>query len=202
MRAALYARVSTTDQSCESQLRDLRDFATRRGWETVEFVDQGVSGTKEKRPALDQMLSEVKKRRFDVVLVWRFDRFARSTRFLVEALALFKSLGVQFASYSENLDSSTPMGEAMFTIVAAISKLERDIIAERVRAGLRAAVARGARLGRPRLSLDEGQLRMVAKQKLPVRVAAKALGISPSSYIRYVREHLGHSHAAEEASHA
>ncbi len=201
MRAALYARVSTTDQSCESQLRDLRDFATRRGWETVEFVDQGVSGTKEKRPALDRMLSEVKKRRFDVVLVWRFDRLARSTRFLVEALALFKSLGVQFASFAENLDTSTPMGEAMFTIVAAISKLERDIIAERVRAGLRAAVARGARLGRPRLSLDEGHLRMVANQKLPVRAAAKALGISPSSYLRYVREHLGHSPAAEEASH-
>src|SRR5688572_27388308 len=133
MRAALYARVSTTDQTCDSQLRDLRDFATRRGWETVEFVDNGFSGTKEKRPALDRMLNEVKKRRFDVVLVWRFDRFARSTRFLVEALANFRALGVQFASFQENLDTSTPMGEAMFTVVAAISKLERDIIAERVR---------------------------------------------------------------------
>ncbi len=132
-------------------------------------------------------MNDVKKRHFDVVLVWRFDRFARSTRFLVEALALFKSLGVQFASFQENLDTSTPMGEAMFTIVAAISKLERDIIAERVRSGLRAAVARGARLGRPRLKVDERQLRIVASQKLPVRAAAKALGVSPSSYLRLVR---------------
>ena len=186
-RVAIYARVSTSDQTCDNQLRDLREFAARRGWETVEFVDQGVSGTREKRPALDAMLSRVKKREFDVVLVWRFDRFARSTKFLVDALALFKSLGVEFASWSENLDTSTPMGEAMFTIVAAISKLERDIIAERVRAGLRAAVARGAVLGRPRLALDPAKVAVVASQRLPVRAAAKALGISPSSYLRVLR---------------
>lgn len=199
MRAALYARVSTADQSCESQLRDLRDFAMRRGWETAEFVDSGFSGTKEKRPALDRMLNEVKKRRFDVVLVWRFDRFARSTRFLVEALANFKSLGVQFASFQENLDTSTPMGEAMFCIVASISKLERDIIAERVRAGLRAAVARGARLGRPRLQVDQRQLASVMRQKLPIRTAAKMLGVSASSYLRLARQYAATATAESPA---
>jgi DNA invertase Pin-like site-specific DNA recombinase len=169
------------NQTCENQLRDLREFAARRGWESVEFIDQGFSGTRERRPALDQMLDQVKKRRFDVVLIWRFDRFARSTKFLVEALALFKSLGVQFASFQENLDSSTPMGEAMFTIVAAISKLERDVCAERIRASLRRARAEGKGLGRAPLNIPAHRVDDVVRRGLSARAAARELGVSVAS---------------------
>lgn len=168
----------------------------------AEFVDEGVSGTKERRPALDRLLAEVKKRRFDVVLVWRFDRFARSTRFLVEALALFKALGVQFASFQENLDTSTPMGEAMFTIVAAISKLERDIIAERVRAGLRRAKAEGKRLGRQPLRVDPRRLEDVLSRKVSVREGARQLGVSRASFWRLARAHVNGAAITTEAAHA
>jgi len=165
-------------------------------------MDTGISGTKERRPALDKMMVEVKARRVDVVVVAAFDRFGRSVRHLVEVLELFRHLNVEFISLREQIDTGSPLGQAVFTIIAAIAQLERSLIVERVRAGLRRARAEGKRLGRPRLRVDERQLRSVAGQGLPVRAAAKALGISPSSYIRYVREHLGHSHAAEEASDA
>lgn len=203
-RVALYCRVSTaTDQTCETQLRDLREYVTARGWTDVrEFTDTGVSGTKERRPALDKLLAEVKARKIDVVVVAAFDRFGRSVRHLVDALDLFRHLGVEFISLREQIDTGSALGQAVFTIIAAIAQLERSLIVERVKAGLRRAKAEGKRLGRPRLHVDERQLRSVAGRGLPVRAAAKALGISPSSYLRYVREHLGHAQAAEEASHA
>ena len=198
-RVALYSRVSTTDQTCDNQLRDLRDYCRARGWTDVrEFIDTGISGTKERRPALDKLMAEVKARRVDVVVVAAFDRFGRSVHHLVEALDLFHHLGVEFISLREQVDTGSALGQAIFTIIAAIAQLERSLIVERVRAGLRRARAEGKRLGRPRLRVDEHQLRIVVSQKLPVRAAAKALGISPSSYIRYLRGHLGHSHAAEE----
>jgi predicted site-specific integrase-resolvase len=130
-RVAIYARVSTMDQTCEPQLRDLRAYVTARSWQAIEFVDQGVSGTKEKRPGLDRLLREVKARRIDVVVVAAFDRFSRSVRHLVETLELFRHLGVEFVSLREQIDTGSPLGQAVFTIVAAIAELERSLIAER-----------------------------------------------------------------------
>ena len=141
MRVAIYARVSTADQDCEPQLRDVREYVAARGWRAVEFIDQGVSGARERRPALDRLLAEVKARKVDVVVVAAFDRFGRSVRHLVETLELFRHLGVEFVSLREQIDTGSPLGQAVFTIIAAIAQLERSLIAERVRAGLRRARA-------------------------------------------------------------
>ena len=150
-RVALYARVSTSDQTTESQLLDLRRYVRDRGWQTFnEYCDNGISGTKDSRPALNQLIDDAKKCRFDVVLVWRFDRFARSTKHLILALEAFRNLGIDFVSYQENIDTSSPLGGAIFTIISAVAQLERDIIAERVKAGLRRARESGKQLGRPR----------------------------------------------------
>src|SRR5881296_1794708 len=185
-RVAIYARVSTTDQSCDNQLRDLRDYCRARGWSDMrEFIDTGISGTKERRPALDKMMAEVNARRVDVVVVAAFDRLGRSVRHLVEALELFRHLNVEFISLREQIDTGSPLGQAVFTIIAAIAQLERSLIAERVRAGLRRARAEGKRLGRPPLQVDFGRLENLIRRKLSVRSAAKELGISPSSYLRW-----------------
>ena len=147
-RVAIYARVSTTDQSTDPQLLDLRKYVSDRGWKIYgEYIDEGISGTKDSRPALDELMDDARKRRFDMVLVWRFDRFARSTRHLIVALEEFKNLGIDFVSHQENIDTSSPLGSAIFTIISAVAQLERDIIAERVKAGLRRAVANGKKLG-------------------------------------------------------
>src|SRR3989442_13992227 len=148
-RVAIYARVSTLDQNTESQLLDLRRYAGDRGWNIYrEYCDKGISGTKDSRPALNELMSDARKRRCDLVLVWRFDRFARSTKHLILALEEFRSLGIGFVSFQENIDTSSPLGGAIFTIVAAVAQLERDIIAERVKAGLRRAKEEGKRIGR------------------------------------------------------
>ena len=157
----------------------------------IEYSDTGVSGTRERRPGLDHLISEVKSRRVDVVVVAAFDRLGRSVRHLVETLELFRHLGVEFISLRESIDTGSPLGTAVFTIIAAIAQLERSLIVERVKSGLRRARAEGKRLGRPRLQVSERQLRIVASQKLPVRAAAKALGVSPSSYLRLVRQPNG-----------
>ncbi len=178
-RVALYARVSTTDQSTDSQLLDLRRYVSERGWNIFkEYVDEGISGTKDSRPALNELMNDAKKRRFDVVLVWRFDRFARSTKHLILALEEFKNLGIDFVSYQENIDTSSPLGSAIFTIISAVAQLERDIIAERVKAGLRRAKENGKKLGRPRLSLDLEKIQKLRSQGLSLRAIAKATGIS------------------------
>ena len=154
-RVAIYARVSTTDQSTDSQLLDLRNYVQDRGWKVYrEYVDNGISGTKDSRPALNQLMDDAKKRKFDIVLVWRFDRFARSTRHLINALEEFKNLGIDFVSFQENIDTASPLGSAIFTIISAVAQLERDIIAERVKAGLRRARENGKKLGRPRVAVD------------------------------------------------
>lgn len=186
-RVAVYARVSTTDQTCDNQLRDLREYVAARGWQAVEFVDAGVSGTKEKRPALDRLMAEVKARRVDVVVVAAFDRFGRSVRHLVESMELFRHLGVEFVSLREQIDTGSPLGQAVFTIIAALAQLERSLIVERVKAGLRRARADGKRLGRPRLHVDQCRLESVVRRCLSVRAAAKELGISPSSFLRLRR---------------
>jgi len=177
-RVALYARVSTTDQSTDSQLLDLRKYVLDRGWKIYrEFVDEGISGTKDSRPALDQLMADAKKRKFDIMLVWRFDRFARSTRHLINALEEFRNLGIDFVSYQENIDTSSPLGSAIFTIISAVAQLERDIIAERVKAGLRRARENGKKLGRPRLAVDAGKIAALRAQGRSWREIAEELGI-------------------------
>ncbi len=178
-RIAVYARVSTTDQSTENQLLDLRRYVRERGWNIYkEYVDEGISGTKDSRPALNELMNDAKKRRFDVVLVWRFDRFARSTKHLILALEEFRNLGIDFVSYQENIDTSSPLGSAIFTIISAVAQLERDIIAERVKAGLSRAKENGKRLGRPKTSVDVEKLRHLRSEGLSLIVIARQVGIS------------------------
>jgi len=187
-RVALYARVSTTDQSTDSQLLDLRRYVRERGWDVFrEYVDEGISGTKDSRPALNELMDDAKKRRFDVVLVWRFDRFARSTQHLILALSEFKNLSIDFVSFQENIDTSSPLGSAIFTIISAVSQLERDIIAERVRMGLRRAKEEGKQLGRPRASIDLEKLNRLHSEGLSHRQIAAELGTSHATVGRMLR---------------
>jgi DNA invertase Pin-like site-specific DNA recombinase len=151
-RVALYARVSTGNgqQDPEMQLRELREFSERRGWAIADvYTDAGISGSKDSRPALNRLMSDARQRRFDVIVVWRFDRFARSVSHILRALETFNALGIDFISFSENIDTSTPTGKMIFTVLGAVAELERSLIIERVRAGIRNARAKGTRLGRP-----------------------------------------------------
>ena len=178
-RVAIYARISTKDQSVDMQLLDLERYSRERGLSVFKiYKDNGVSGTKETRPALNDLMDNAKKRKFDVVLVWRFDRFARSTKHLVTALYEFRNLGIDFISYQENIDTSSPLGEAIFTIISAMSKLERDIIAERVKGGLRKARANGKQLGRPNDDVDISNVIKCKEQGMSIREIAKSLGLS------------------------
>jgi DNA invertase Pin-like site-specific DNA recombinase len=185
---AIYARVSTKDQSVDMQLNDLERYSKERGLNVFKvYEDSGVSGTKETRPALNELMNDAKKRKFDIVLVWRFDRFARSTKHLVTALYEFRNLGIDFISYQENIDTSSPLGEAIFTIISAMSKLERDIIAERVKGGLRKAKANGKRLGRPNSDIDTGKVIKFKEQGKSVREIAKEMGIHRSKVERTLK---------------
>jgi DNA invertase Pin-like site-specific DNA recombinase len=158
MRIGIYARVSTRDQSCELQVRDLRSYCAARGFDLVrEYIDVGQSGAKDSRPQLNLLMDEARKRQFDAIVVWRFDRFAWSTRHLQTALEEFRSLGVQFISYRENIDTSSAWGQALFTIVSAVAQLERDLIRERVSAGIRNARANG-KVGRPKSGVDRERI--------------------------------------------
>src|SRR3989441_1266944 len=154
MKVAIYARVSTTNgQDPELQLRELREYCQRRGWEIAgEYVDVGISGAKERRPELDRLMAEARKRRLDAVVVYRYDRFARSLRQLVNSLEEFRSLGIDFVSLHEGVDTSTPNGRLVFGIFASIAEFERELIRDRVRSGIASARAKGKHLGRPRVS--------------------------------------------------
>ncbi len=157
MRVAIYARVSTANggQDPTMQTRELREYIERRGWQfAAEYVDVGISGSKEKRPELDRLMGDAHRRRFDCVVVWKFDRFARSVSHLLRALETFKALGVEFVSFSEQMDTSTPAGKMVFTVLGAVAELERSLIVERVKAGLRNAKAKGKRIGRPHVFVD------------------------------------------------
>jgi DNA invertase Pin-like site-specific DNA recombinase len=160
MRAALYARVSTLNgQNPEMQLAELREYASRRGWEIVrEYVDEGVSGSKESRPELNRLMGDAHRRHYDIVLVWKVDRFGRSLKHLVNALADLDSNGVGFASLKDNLDLSTPSVRLMFQIIGAMAEFERALIQERVKAGLSHARRSGKTLGRPRLVIDAAKV--------------------------------------------
>lgn len=182
-RAALYFRVSTADQSTALQKADLRRYAKARALTVFkEYSDDGVSGTKATRPALDQLMDDARKRRFDMVVVWRFDRFARSTKHLVTALEEFQHLKIDFVSYSENIDTSSPMGKAMFTIVSAIAELEHSIIKERVTAGVRQAISKRESWGRrPVEVVNPGlvaTIQALTKQGLGCHRIGKQVGLS------------------------
>jgi DNA invertase Pin-like site-specific DNA recombinase len=178
-RVALYARVSTHNgQDPEVQLRDLREYAGRRGLEIVkEYTDVGISGSKDSRPMLNQLMADASQRRFDAVLVWKLDRFARSLRHLVNALAELEALGVAFISFRDNVDLSTPSGRLMFQIIGAMAEFERSLIQERVRAGLRNAKAKGKQLGRPRCDVDETMIEILRASGASWRSVAQQLGI-------------------------
>lgn len=149
-RVAIYTRVSTDEQSTKAQESELMNYAKSRRWAVSRvYTDKGFSGTLEKRPALDELMRDCRGRKFDVVLVWKFDRFARSLRALVSALELFRKFGIGFVSATEAIDTSLPSGELVFQIFGAIAQFERALIAERVRAGLREAKRRGKKIGRP-----------------------------------------------------
>src|SRR6201997_4362388 len=178
MRIAIYARVSTKDQSCALQLRDLKTYCTARKLTVFrEYIDVGESGAKDSRPKLNELMADARKRKFDAILVWRFDRFARSTKHLLLALEEFRSLGIQFISYQENIDTRSPLGQALFTIVSAVAQLERDLIRERVSAGVRNARASGKQLGRPRRIVNQDEIIRLKHEGHSLREIAKRLGI-------------------------
>jgi DNA invertase Pin-like site-specific DNA recombinase len=193
MNIALYARVSTEGQDPEVQLAALRAHATQRDWEILEeFVDHGFSGAKERRPALDRLMKAVWTGQFQAVLVWRFDRFARSVKHLLTALEQFRSLHVNFISLQEQFDTSSPIGHAMFTIIGAMAQLERDMIRERVKAGLAQARAKGVRLGRPTVRIDCASVALLQGQGCSLPEIARRLRCSRSTLKRRLRE-AGHA---------
>jgi len=186
-RVAIYARVSTINhgQDVGLQTRELQQFAEARGWTVAdEYIDAGVSGAKDSRPELNRLMADAHKRRFDVVCVWRFDRFARSVSHLLRALETFKALRIDFVSYSEQMDTSTPAGKMVFTVLGAVAELERSLIVERVRAGLRNAKAKGKRLGRPRVTVDTARITALRSQGLSWAKIGEALGLGEGTVRR------------------
>ena len=192
---ALYARVSTLDQSCAMQLEDLRRYVARFG-RSYEYVEIGVSGAQRRRPQLDALMKDARKRLFDVVLVWKFDRFARSVKHLVDSLEEFRALGIDFISFTEGVDTTTPSGELLFHIMGAVAQFERDLIAERVRAGIAHARAMGKRIGRPRADIDVEQARHLRSQGHSLRKVAQVLDVPVSRVRRALAEKTSSAVAA------
>jgi len=191
MRVALYARISTNGhgQDVTMQTRELKEYIERRGWQLAgEYVDVGISGTKEKRPELDRLMADAHRRRFDAVVVWKFDRFARSVSHLLRALETFKAQGIEFVSFSEQMDTSTPAGKMVFTVLGAVAELERSLIVERVRAGLRNAKAKGKRLGRPRKILDTQRIATLRAQGVGWKRIAAGMGVGVGTIYRVALE--------------
>jgi DNA invertase Pin-like site-specific DNA recombinase len=179
-RVVLYARVSTNNgQDPEVQLRELREYCQRRGFEiTEEFVDKGISGSRERRPALDKLMVCCRKRLVDAVVVYRYDRFARSLRQLVNALEEFRALDIDFVSLHEGVDTSTPNGRLVFGIFASIAEFERELIRDRVRSGLAAAKAKGKILGRPRVAANTQQIASLRDSGASRRTISHEVGVS------------------------
>jgi DNA invertase Pin-like site-specific DNA recombinase len=188
-KAAIYARVSTTNhgQDVSMQTRDLEQFAKARGWRLIDsYLDVGISGSKDSRPQLDRLMADAHKRRFDIVIVWKFDRFARSVSHLLRALETFNALGIAFVSLSEQMDTTTPTGKMIFTVLGAVAELERSLIVERVRAGLRNARAKGKTLGRPRKIVDAAKIADLRTQGRSWREIAREVGTNTASARRAV----------------
>jgi DNA invertase Pin-like site-specific DNA recombinase len=189
-RAVLYLRVSTLDrQNPETQGIELRQFAAQRGFEIVqEYVDYGVSGTKIRRPALDQLLKDASRHKFDAVLVWSCDRLARSTKHFLQVLDELNELGIQFHSQREAIDTDGPLGRAIVIIISAIAELEKSLIVERVRAGMRRAKLEGRRIGRTPLDVDHAALVKDRLSGMSLTIVAKKHGLSRASVVRFVRD--------------
>ena len=188
MRVVVYARVSTREQTAENQLQDLRRYAGARGFEVVgEYVDVGVSGAKERRPGLDQVMALARARAVDAVVVAGFDRFGRSLAHLVRALEEFRHLGVGFVSLREQLDLSSPTGRVMFAVIAAMAEFERELIRERIQAGLRRARAQGKRLGRPPRVYHRDRVLPLRQAGKSIRTIAQELEISRRAVQRALR---------------
>jgi DNA invertase Pin-like site-specific DNA recombinase len=180
-RAAIYGRISSIShgQDIGLQTRELHQYAEARGWSIVgEYLDKGVSGAKDSRPELNRLMADAKHRKCDVILVWKLDRFGRSLRHLVNALAELEAVGVAFVSITDNLDLTTPAGRLMFQVIAAMSEFERELIRERVRAGLRNAKAKGRKLGRPAQRLDVATIARLRSQGGSLRAIATEVGCS------------------------
>jgi DNA invertase Pin-like site-specific DNA recombinase len=185
MKTALYARVSTQNhhQDPEVQLRDMRDFCARTTRDVVEvYIDRGISGTKESRPQLNRLMADAAAGKFESVVVWKFDRFARSAQHLLKALEMFKTQGIDFASVTEGVDTSTPMGKLVFTVLGAVAEMERSLTVERIKAGMRNAKSKGHKPGpkQVRIALDLADIkgRMILGESQ--RQIAQSLGVSPS----------------------
>jgi len=189
-RAALYARVSTRDQSPALQLDALRLLAAQRGWTVAgEYVDHGISGTRSKRPELDRMMADVHAGKCDVVAVWKFDRFARSTQHLITALNDFRARNIEFVSVQDGIDTTTAAGRMVFGVIASLAEFERELIVERVRAGMASARRRGRRGGRPRARVDIGRALSLRGAGKPLRAVAEELGVSIGALHRALAEH-------------
>ena len=186
MRAALYARVSTQDQEPENQLQELRRYIEARGWTAQKYTDHGVSGAKDRRPALDRLVKDAKRRRFDVLVCWRLDRLGRNLRHLILLLDDLQAIGVDFVSLAEGIDATTPAGRLQLHILGAIAEFERSRVIERVQAGLQRAKRQGRTLGRPRRAISPRQLTRV--EGLSSRAAAKVLGVPRSTLQRYLAQ--------------
>lgn len=191
MKIGIYARVSTLDkgQDPELQLRELRAFCQARGWTIAgEYVDIGISGAKDSRPELNRLLTDARKRKIDCIVVWKLDRFGRSLKHLVNTLDELISLGIQFVSYTQNFDLTTPMGKLLAQLLAVFSEFERDLIKERVRAGISNARAKGVSLGRPKAYVSRVDLDVMRKKGLSIRDIAKKLKISKSCVHKILHE--------------
>ena len=183
MKIAIYARISTTDkkQDLDTQLIPLKEFVEARNWSLHRIYTDELSGSKEDRPELQKLMNDAQKRKFDAVLVFRFDRFARSTKQLINALENFKSLNIDFISYQENVDTTTPAGKMMFTMISAFAEFEREIIRERVRAGIVKARAKGKRIGRPKKEVNLELVRRLKAAGMSVRRIAKMVQVGKST---------------------
>jgi DNA invertase Pin-like site-specific DNA recombinase len=187
-RAALYMRVSTLDQHPETQLYDLRELAKQRGFQIVQEYTDRISGAKARRPGLDQMLKDARQRQFDVVLVWAGDRIARSVRHFLEVLDELNHLGIEFVSFRENIDTGGPLGRAIIVIIGAIAELERNLIIERVRAGMRRAKLEGRHIGRTPLDFDRTAVLRDRDRGMSLTEIAKAHRISRATVSRVIKE--------------
>jgi DNA invertase Pin-like site-specific DNA recombinase len=190
-RIAIYARVSTVNhgQNPEMQLEEIREYAARRGWTVVgEYVDVGISGSKASRPQLDRMIRDAHLRRYDAVVVWKLDRLGRSLKHLVTTIEDLAAYGVSFVSLRDNLDLSTPAGRLMLHIIGAMAEFERELIRERVSAGIQAARKRGVRLGRPRTYINPDKIRELRSAGVPWRAIAKRLGVGTGTACRALQQ--------------
>jgi DNA invertase Pin-like site-specific DNA recombinase len=189
-RIAIYARVSTLHgQNPELQLAEIREHAARRGWDIAgEYVDLGVSGSKESRPELNRVIRDAHLRKFDAVVCWKLDRLGRSLKHLVTTIEDFAAYGVSFVSLRDNLDLSTPSGRLMMHIIGAMAEFERELIRERVSAGIQAARRRGARIGRPRTYVNPDKIREMRNEGTPWRAIAKRLGVGTGTVCRALQQ--------------